>query len=156
MICECLIYLFRSSNPHHEFTCITCEKTLDKIVKQFAIDLPKQLIERGQKCSERYCRVLQPLLFFKIILWVVHCTLIYQKNCFRLAVYFLSCNGIGFLFPCRGTNWFSDLTFFLWNWITKYLSMDLFDQDDTYIQVCLKSKALVLPEKIVHIHYYKQ
>jgi hypothetical protein len=83
--------MFRSSDPHHEFTCITCGKTLDKIVKQFAIGLPKQLIERGQKCSQRDCRVLQPLLFFKIILWVVHCTLIYQKKILGLlSIFFLA------------------------------------------------------------------
>jgi hypothetical protein len=33
--------------------------------------------------------------------------------------------------------------------------MDLFDRDDTYIQVCMKSKALVLSENTVHIQYYK-
>jgi hypothetical protein len=36
------------------------------------------------------------------------------------------------LFPCRGTNWISDLAFSFEIELKKYLPMDLFDQDDTY------------------------
>jgi hypothetical protein len=45
--------MFRSSDPHHEFTCTTYGKTLDKIVKQFAMDLPTQLVEREQKMQPK-------------------------------------------------------------------------------------------------------
>jgi hypothetical protein len=44
--------MFRSSDPHHEFTCTTYGKTVDKIVKQFAMDLPTQLVERGKNAAK--------------------------------------------------------------------------------------------------------